>query len=261
MTPRRRLAGALVALAVALLPRTAPARGAPPIPPFRAPVVDAADVVPDNVEQSVNAELVDYQRRSGNQVAVAVVRTTDDASIEDYSIDLAREWGVGEEGKDNGVVLVIAYDDRRLRIEVGRGLEGDLTDLEAGRIVRDRIAPLLRAGDVGGAVRQGTAAIRGALGDTEGGALPEPPPREPSESAPWWLFALIPFGLFGLGLFGRRRRVLRRRGWFGGFWGVPYIGGGWGGWGGHSRSGGFGGGGFRGGGGGGFGGGGASGSW
>lgn len=259
MTARRRLAGTAAALAFVLVPL--PASGAPPIPPFSAPVVDAANVVPDNVEQSVNAELLDYQRRSGNQVAVAVVRTTEDTSIEDYSIDLAREWGVGEEGRDNGAVLVIAFEDRRLRIEVGRGLEGDLTDLEAGRIVRDRIAPLLRAGDVGGAVRQGTAAIRGALGDTEGGALPEPPPpREPAESVPWWLFLLLPFGLFGLGLFGRRRGF-RRRGWFGGYWGGPFIGAGWGGGGGRSGGGGFGGGGFRGGGGGGFGGGGASGSW
>jgi uncharacterized protein len=241
-----------------------PAR-AQEIPPFRAPVVDAARVVPDSVEEAVNAELNDYQARSGNQVAVAVVRTTGKKSIEDYSIDLAREWGVGREGRDNGAVLVIAYDDRKLRIEVGRGLEGTLTDLEAGRIVRERVAPLLRARDVGGAVRQGTAAIRGALGDTQAGALPTVPPRarQPGSSSGfgWLLFLLVPF--LAMGLLGGRRR--RRRwgpsGLIGGYAAGTMLGGGWGRSGGGFGGGGFGGGGFGGGGGGGFGGGGASGSW
>ena len=263
MTRRRRLA---VVAALAVLLGAAPARPQQ-IPPFRAPVVDAARVVPDSVEQAVAAELNDYQARSGNQVAVAVVKTTGKKSIEGYSMDLAREWGVGRAGRDNGVVLVIAYDDRKLRIEVGRGLEGTLTDLEAGRIVRDRVAPLLRAGDVGGAVRQGTAAIRGALGDTQGGALPTVPPRArepgPSPGGGWLLFLVVPFLAMGL-LGGRRRR--RRRwgpgGWLGGYAAGTMLGGGWGRPGGaFGGRGGIGGGGFGGGGGGGFGGGGASGSW
>ena len=118
----------------ALLPTVA--LGQDGFPDFTAPVVDQARVVPDDVEQRVGAGLQDYQRRSGNQVAVAVVRTTGRRSLEDYSIDLAREWGVGTKDKDNGVLLLIAYDDRKLRIEVGRGLEGTLTDLESGRIIR-----------------------------------------------------------------------------------------------------------------------------
>src|SRR5919202_2837988 len=130
------------------------------IPAFTAPVVDQAKAIPDEVERSVDRALLEYQARSGNQVAVAVVRTTGGKSIEDYSIDLARQWGVGTKGKDNGVVLVIALDDRRLRIEVGRGLEGELTDLESGRIVRERLVPLLQQGNVSAAVVQGTEAIR-----------------------------------------------------------------------------------------------------
>lgn len=77
--------------------------------------------------------MLDYQTRSGNQIVVAVVKTTGDQSIENYTIDLARSWGVGQNGKDNGIVLVIANNDRKVRIEVGRGLEGDLTDLQSGR--------------------------------------------------------------------------------------------------------------------------------
>jgi len=254
----RRLLAA--ALAVAALGAAGTAAADEHIPRFSAPVVDAAGVVPDEVERSVGAGLEDYRRRSGNQVAVAVVKETGRQSIEDYSIDLAREWGVGTEGQDNGVVLVVDVGDRRLRIEVGRGVEDELTDLEAGRIIRERIVPLLREGNVGEAVTQGALAIRAALGDTEVGALPPPaePDAEPNRDAAW--VPLLVLGLFAVGsmnLMARRRR----KGMFGDWgWGAPIVwGGGWGG-GGRGGGGGFGGG-FGGGGGGGFGGGGASGSW
>lgn len=261
---RRAVAAAVLALTLAS-PAVAAAKEK--FPAFTAPVVDAAGVVPDDVEQQVNAALEDYQRRSGNQIAVAVVKTTGDKSLEDYTIDLAREWGVGTKGKDNGVLLLIAYDDHKLRIEVGRGLEGQLTDLQSGRIIRERMVPLLKANDVGGAITQGTDAIRQDLGDTQVGPLPPPPQPEPVAAprsngvgaAVGFLFLLIL--LFSL--FGRRRR---RHHW----WGFPiFWGGGWGGgFGGGFGGGGFGGGGFGGGGGGfggggggGFGGGGASGGW
>jgi uncharacterized protein len=167
---------------------------------------------------------------------------------------------VGERGKDNGVLLVVAMRERSLRIEPGRGLEDELTDLESGRIIRERIAPLMRRGDVGGAIEMGTLAVRQALGDTEVGDLP-PPPAEPDEEPnqfPAFAFGLFPL-LFFLFLANRRRRGGRgRRQDFGV---IPiFWGGGWGG----STGGGFGGGGgggFGGGGGGMSGGGGASGGW
>lgn len=244
-------------LVVALV-GSAPALSAQSFPKFTAPVVDAAGVVPHEVEMQVNAALNDYQKRSGNQVAVAVVRTTGNRSIEDYGIDLAREWGVGEKGDDNGVLLLIATEDRKLRIEVGRGLEGTLTDLQSGRIIRERLIPLLRQGDFAGAVTQGTLAIRQELGDTEAGPLPELTEDETGSEggSPWPLLFVLP--VLGLGLLrgGRRRGMGGFGGGFGApiFWGGGFGGGGFGG-------GGGGGGGFGGGGGGGFGGGGASGGW
>jgi uncharacterized protein len=227
-------------------------------PSFNAPVVDAAGVVPDGIERSVDVALDDYQRRSGRQVAVAVITTTGNQSLEDYTIDLARAWGVGTKGRDNGVLLLIATRDRRVRIEVGQGVEGRLTDLESGRIIRERLVPLLAAGQYGAAVQQGTEAIRGALGDGRVATLPPPPPEPIARSTAGGTALFVPvllIGLFIASLFGRRRR---RRRW-GGI-GAPIIwGGGFGGFGG---GGGFGsGGGFGGGGGGGFGGGGASGGW
>jgi uncharacterized protein len=253
---RFRTAVATLSLLVLSLAAPPAVRAQDDFPEFTAPVVDAARVVPDDVEQRVNAELLDYQRRSGNQIAVCVVRTTGNRSLEDYTIDLAREWGVGEEGEDNGALLLIAYEDRDLRIEVGRGLEGELTDLESGRIIRNHIIPRMQQGDVGGAIETGTLELRRALGDTAAGS---PAPIEEPEAEPAfdpgmlaWLLPVLIFGFAGLG--NRRRRG--RRGW-----GVAPIfwGGGWGGGGGNG--GGFGGGGFGGGGGGDFGGGGASGSW
>lgn len=238
------------------------------LPAFTAPVVDEAGVVHDSIEQSVSAQLEDYRRRSGNQVAVAVIRTTGDESLENYSIDLARKWGVGTRGEDNGVLLLIAMNDRRIRFEVGRGVEDELTDLESGRIIRERLGPLLRRGDAGRAVQEGTQAIRQALGDTSVGELPPVVTVDEGErrDGGGGFGALLPFlifGIFGLSALGGRRG---RRMWGGGmpiFWGGGFGGGhGGGGFGGgNSGGGGFGGGGFSGGGGGGFGGGGASGSW
>jgi uncharacterized protein len=147
-------------------------------PEFTNYVVDEAGVMSDDAEQTVNAELEAYQERSGNQIAVAIVETTGEQSLEDYTIDLAKEWGVGEADKDNGAVLLIAYEDRKLRIEVGEGLEGDLTDLESGRIIREDITPRLREGDVDGAVLVGTQQIRRAIGDTEALPVDAPPPAE-----------------------------------------------------------------------------------
>ena len=245
--------------ALLLLLTASPAAAKARFPKFTAPVVDAAGLVPDDIEKQVDSGLIDYQNRSGNQIAVAVIKTTGDASLEDYSIDLARAWGVGKEGKDNGVVLLIAYDDHKVRIEVGRGLEGDLTDLQSGRIIRERLIPLLRDGDVGGAVLQGTGAIRTELGDTQVGELPPPPAapvgEQPKNKTPGWLFLLFPAAFAVFAGFGRRRG--RRHGW--GWMPIYWGGGGWGG--GGFGGGGGGGGGFGGGGGGGFGGGGASGGW
>ena len=267
MTIRRAVAAFVVA-AAAVVAAGGPAQAAEHIPKFTAPVVDEANVVPDAVERQVDDALNGYQQRTTNQVAVAVVKTTGDRSLEDYTIDVAKAWGVGQKGKDNGVLLLIAYNDHKVRIEVGRGLEGDLTDLDSGRIINERMIPLLRQGDVGGAVLQGTEAIRQRLGDDSVGSLPPAPaPASPPARSGPGLAAVVPIVIFLIIIFtsmgGRRRR---RRGLFGYpiFWGGGF-GGGFGGWsggrGGGGGGGGFGGGGFGGGGGGGFGGGGASGSW
>jgi uncharacterized protein len=244
-------------------------------PAFTAPLVDEAQVVPDDREQAIVAELNAYQARSGNQIAVAVVKTTGDRSLEDYSLGLARSWGVGQAGRNNGVVVLIAIDDRKLRIEVGSGLEGGLTDSDALRIIREDMTPRLRLDDVAAAIEAGTGAIRAELGDAAAGPVaaplaPSPDPvrvHEPGDGD--FPAVLVPIvGVLGIAVAaigggGARRR---RYGWHS----AMFFGSGWGGNGGGFRggdgggfSGGSGGGGAggSGGGGGSFGGGGASGSW
>ncbi|MEX2394861.1 MAG: TPM domain-containing protein, partial [Actinomycetota bacterium] len=224
-----------------------PAALAQDFPEFTNYVVDVADVVADADEQQLDAALGIYERESGNQIAVAVIETLADNNIEDYSNDLFEAWGIGDATKDNGVLLLIAMEERQMRIEVGFGLEGDLTDLESGRIIRDVIAPLMREGDVGVAVTSGASAIAQAIG---GEPLPGVRVEQPQFAEPELgsrgigsLFWVIPFLIFGpLSALGRRGR--HRRGWI-----TPIL---WGGLGGlsgggfrgGSSGGGFGGGGF-----------------
>ena len=129
------------------------------LPEFTAPVVDSIGRVSPEVETQMISELTTFLQTGGPQIAVAVVDTTGNATPENYSIDLARAWGIGDKEKDNGVLLLIALEDRTLRIEVGSGVEGELTDVTAGRIVDSVMLPRLRANDVDGAVRDGARAV------------------------------------------------------------------------------------------------------
>ena len=231
------------------------------LPEFTAPVVDSIGRVSAEVETQINSELISFQQSGGPQVAVAVIDTTGNATPENYSIDLARSWGIGDKEKDNGVLLLIALEDRTLRIEVGSGIEGELTDVTAGRIVDSVMLPRLRANDVDGAVRDGARAVmqvwRGENIVSEA-IVPSTPATEqtPQQS----IFSIILFfGLIILFITIAATGKKRGGGVLGPFGAGTIYGGGFGG----HRGGGFGGGfgGFGGGGGGGFSGGGAGGSW
>jgi uncharacterized protein len=230
------------------------------LPEFTAPVVDVTGRVSQEVQTQTNAELNSFQQSGGPQIAVAVVKSTGNATLENYSIDLARLWGIGDKDKDNGVLILIALEDRTLRIEVGSGIEGDLTDVAAGRIIDSVMRPRLRANDLDGAVRDGARAVmqvwRGE-GIPAEPATPNAPATEPSQGQS--IFgAILFFGLIIFFVTMAARGKLRGGGGFGPFVVGTMYGRGFGG-----QRGGFGGGfgGFGGGGGGGFSGGGASGSW
>ena len=227
------------------------------IPKFSAPVVDKANILSANVESALNQSLESFRRASGPQVAILTVSSTGNQSIEDFSVDVARKWGLGDKTRDDGVLLVIAFDDRRLRVETGSGIEGELTDIEAGRIIDGIIAPQLKAGNPDAAVLDGASALMSELSAAPGETvtIDAAATSDAQSTGGNLLFGIISlvFFLFAMVMFVIRGR---QRG-FGNVAGnalfilatVMRSGGGGGG------------GGFSGGGGGGFSGGGASGSW
>ncbi|MFI5314828.1 MAG: TPM domain-containing protein [Myxococcota bacterium] len=226
-------------------------------------MVDRAGVLSPGTRQSLEQSLAAFEKKTGHQIVVHTTPSLEGLPIEDYSMQVAQAWKIGQKGLDNGVILTVAPNERKLRIEVGYGLEGVLPDAVAARIIREQITPEFRAGHMEAGVVAGVRAIEAV---TEGEELPLPKTRSgdlrlhPFLQVLWLvLVLLIVFGRTPLlwWLFGARAL----RGWGrpgGGYSGAGYRSGGFSG--GGFGGGGFGGGGFSGGGGG-FGGGGSSGSW
>jgi uncharacterized protein len=231
----------------------------PPPPDHR--VNDYAGALSAADRERLEDKLRQRERGSSNQIVVAIFQSLEGESLEDYSVRLAQSWRIGRKGLDNGVVFLIFLNDRKMRIEVGYGLEANLTDAVSSSILRDVVAPRFREGRLADGISAGLDAIDQAIAGTYR-AAPSPARRQPAMDA--WTILLSLFFLGTLAwvivptlLFSR---ATRRHGWTGGSsgWGGPYMGGGF--FGGGGGGGGFSGGGFSGGGGG-FGGGGASGSW
>ena len=271
------------------------------IPDLSAPVTDTTGTLTSDQVAALDAKLRAFAQAKGSQVAVLVVPTTQPEEIEQYSIRVVEKWKLGRQKVDDGVLLIVALNDRRVRIEVGCGLEGALPDITSSRIIQEDIVPQFKRGDYYGGISTGVDRILRVI---EGEPLPEPELSPPSVDVPG-LYHLLPFlfiaAFVGMSvlrrIFGRVLGAVATGGIIGGLtWlllgilgislaagfiafliallsglGPPGGGSGWasrrsGGWGstGGFGGGGFGGGGFGGGfsgGGGGFGGGGASGGW
>lgn len=241
----RALVAALALLATALF-ATAPARAADPqFPPLTGRVVDDAGLLSAAAKERIAAWLADFEAETKRQVVVVTVPTLQGLPIEDYGYRLGRFWGIGQKGANTGALLLVAPNERAVRIEVGYGLEGELTDAQSRLIIENDILPQFREGKFERGIEAGTLAMLRVLGWT-GKAEGAPPPARRSgdgELPPWLFLVLIVFFI-----------VMMR----GGFFFLPMGGGVWRG----GSRGGFGGsgGGFSGGGGS-FGGGGATGRW
>ncbi|HEY7217453.1 MAG TPA: YgcG family protein [Candidatus Binatia bacterium] len=232
------------------------------VPPLRGRVNDYAGVMRPEQIQSLESQLAQFEQETGHQVAVLTIPTLDGEDIAGFSIRVAENWKIGKKGFDNGVILVVAVKDRRLRLEVGYGLEGVLPDAIAKRITSEYIVPYFRSQDYAGGIIAGVDAVLKVIKQEP---LPESArKRSQNRGSDLNFFIMLGISLLVLasmlgGVFGRRRNQMwatrgRGRG--------PIIYGGPGGFGGGGFFGGGGsdGGGFSGGGGG-FGGGGASDSW
>ena len=122
-------------------------------------IVDLAGVLPAHDSEQLSARLEAHEQQTGNQVAVLILPSLEGEPLEEYSHRVATTWRLGRKGTDNGVLLLIALKERKLRIEVGYGLEGTLTDLRSAHIIRNEIVPRFKAGDIPAGVRAGTDAI------------------------------------------------------------------------------------------------------
>ena len=178
-TARRCVLGvlALVALpgAVNALAWDPPREGLQPVPALSARVTDATGTLSAGERQALEAKLADWEARTTNQLAVLIVPTTKPETIEEYSLRVAEAWKIGQKGKDNGAVFVIAKNDKQMRIEVGYGLEGELTDVAARRIIGDTVAPLFSRGQFAAGIDAGVDRIIAVVGGTD----TPPPNKEP----------------------------------------------------------------------------------
>ena len=253
---------AFALLAFLLWPSGARALASEVIPP--APkdyFTDYAGAVSPEIAARLNQKLQNFERETSSQILVVVYpKMQSDSSIEDYTVRVAQSWKVGQKAKDNGAVLFVFIQDRKMFLQVGYGLEGALPDALAKQIIENEIKPRFRAGDYGGGLTAGVDAILAAArGEYKGTGRTAAESGHQNSVAPFLLivfilvFIIVLFRVFG----GSRGTIYGRRGYHSS-WGGWGSGGGWGG--GGWSGGGGGGGGFSGGGGS-FGGGGAGGSW
>jgi uncharacterized protein len=213
-------------------------------------VIDNAGLISDAGEARLDALLKQHEEKTSNQVVIATLASLQGTTIEDFGYQLGRHWGIGKKGRDNGLLLIVAPNERKVRIEVGYGLEGTMTDVASKTVIDGVIVPKFKAGQFEDGISAGVQAIVGILegNGPEWGALD----KDESLDAGGVLFLLLLFGFFALAIW----TMYRNRDGHSGGWDVGS---------GRRRlrgsgGSGFGGGGFSGGGGG-FGGGGGSGGW
>ncbi|HEX6829605.1 MAG TPA: YgcG family protein, partial [Burkholderiales bacterium] len=156
-----------------------PLRAEVPVPPLQARVTDLTGTLTREQQAALERKLAAFEQKKGSQLAVLVVPTTRPETIEQYSIRVAEQWKLGRKGVDDGALLLVAKEDRELRIEVGYGLEGVLPDAIAKRIVSEVIVPRLRQGDLYGGIEAGVSRMISVI---EGEPLPPPRPRDSGAS-------------------------------------------------------------------------------
>ena len=129
------------------------------VPQLRGYVNDYASMLSPPAVQQMEGELAAFEQSDSTQIVVLTIASLEGQDLEQYSIQVVEKWKIGQKGKDNGALLLIVKNDRKVRIEVGRGLEGKLTDLVSGRIIRNEISPAFKRGDFDGGVSAGVSAI------------------------------------------------------------------------------------------------------
>ena len=188
------LAAAFVVLAAA------GAVAAPTFPTLSGRVVDEADIIPPDVEASLTAKLAQLERQTGDQFVVATVTSLQGDDIRTYGTELGRHWGLGAAGKANGVILLVAPNEREVGFEVGNGLKGKLTDALTRTIIENAMVPRFRANDMADGIQRGVDdTLQVLTGDAQ--AIEELAAKRPADNGLWnglipILFILIAFLVF-----------------------------------------------------------------
>ena len=175
------------------------------IPALKGYINDYANMMTPSVRSKLTNELREFERTDSTQIVILTISSLDGQPIEDYSIKVAEAWKIGQKGRDNGIILIVASQERKIRIEVGRGLEGKLTDLTAGRIIDLVIKPRFKRSDFNGGFVAGVAAVIDAT-KGEFKADDAIPPQKKKSFSP--LFTILLFGGIGLLIMGSFSRVL-----------------------------------------------------
>ncbi|MGZ9190150.1 MAG: TPM domain-containing protein [Nitrospira sp.] len=177
------------------------------VPPLTGRIVDLAGVLPPAVAEQLSADLQAHEAKTSNQVAVLIVPSLEGEPLFDLSHRVATTWKLGRKGTDNGALLLIAIKDRKVRVEVGYGLEGVLTDARSAQIIRNEIVPRFRTGDFPGGITAGVQAILKTIEGTY--SAPERPATSSPSSDPFGnvVFAVILGVVIGL-LLSRMHRLL-----------------------------------------------------
>jgi uncharacterized protein len=225
-------------------------------------VVDDAGILDLQTRAALTQKLDEFETKTTDQLVVVTLKSLQGTSIEDFGVELGRHWRIGQKDKNNGVLLIVAPNERKVRIEVGYGLEGALTDAVSRLIIENAITPRFRAGDFAGGITRGVddiiSVLSGDAAEWQQRAAKRPEPQTRWDSILVMLLVFVVFGFVFLTLVGTIPRD-RGRGRGRGDWSSGWSSGSGSGWS-SGSSGGFSDGGFSGGGGS-FGGGGSSGSW
>jgi uncharacterized protein len=199
----------LLVAAFLLIAAAAPSLAAdqPAFPALTGRVVDQAGILPPEAVDKLSGELAAHEQRTGQQVVVAIVKSLDGRPIEDYGYQLGRFWGIGQKDKNTGAILLVAPADHKVRIEVGYGLEGDLTDAMSSTIINQTILPSFRKGDMASGIVVGTEQMLLALGDNLAVNPPRPPPHHARSQSHGSIGSILfTFLIFGLFMWFARRR-------------------------------------------------------
>jgi uncharacterized protein len=164
-----------------------------PPTPTDIPIVDQTATLTADQTSSLAQKIAAERAATGNQIGVLIIPSLDGQILEDYSLDVARQWGIGTKERNSGVLLLIAKNDRKIRIEVGYGLEGALTDIRSGQIIRDRMAPAFRQNDYYGGVSSGVDGIIMAIHGETDPAISQTNRSSQPASFPWEFVLLTGF--------------------------------------------------------------------